>query len=354
MVYTEKRGSQTYPLTSPFIPLGIVIGNNGLKLVGRASQNFISSILLRNPEQNLGDSYSDNGVLLDILDSTDDSINGQSFYVGRDAESLDRDAVERVAIADDGKRQLFKPVMLASFGLLPHADSPSYGVFLSAPYKSLANEYQRLEGVHRVRLNGQVSTITIKVLGIRPESHGAAYYLAKQRKLNNLPSEPIAIIDFGEGNTTILGADGNGKLTSHIALDGGVGQLINAIAQSDESISLNRGFPASHESVRLGIENRRYTFGGTAHSKSFEDQYHQQLQRWIKPKLDAVMARGKDVLDRSPLVYVIGGGAQLQGIQKHFPRHWSIAQNPQFIDAQGLELMASTKLKAIAMGVGNA
>ena len=349
MVSALKRSRQTDPLSSPFMPLGMVLGNNGLKVVGRGRQSFISSIVLRNPEASLGDSHSSEGVLLEVINSPDKAINGQSFYVGRDAEALDKQSCERVAIADDGKRQLFKPVILAGLGLLPIDQTANYGVFLSAPYKALAAEYQTLDGVYRLRLNGEETIIVIKVLGVRPESHGAAFYLARQRQVNQLPAQGMALIDLGEGNITILGADGNGKLISHTPLDGGVGELIRSIAHSDESIRMNRGFPASHESVRLGIESKLYTFGGTNHGKDFRQQYEQALPRWIKPKLDLIQATAKDVLDRSPCTYVIGGGALLQGIHEHFPSHWQTAANPQFIDAQGLELMAASQLRELGV-----
>ena len=155
--------------------------------------------------------------------------------------------------------------------------------------------------------------------------------LKAQHSLQPLPS--FAALDFGGGNCSIVGLNADGGVAGFAQTTPGVLALYADIAAAIAAD--NGGIAPTDDAVRLGIELGTYRLGGYGET-DFKALYENVLPKWISTRLSEIRAKAGDILDRSAVKVVCGGGANLPGLMSHLPKDYAQANNPQQLESQGL------------------
>ena len=191
-----------------------------------------------------------------------------------------------------------------------------------------------LKDSHTVIINGQRKHFLISQIVFLPEGLGAATRMRElkaQRSLQPLPS--FAALDFGGGNCSIVGLNVDGGVAGFAQTTPGVLALYADIAAAIAAD--NGGIAPTDDAVRLGIELGTYRLGGYGKT-DFKALYENVLPKWISTRLSEIRAKAGDILDRSAVKVVCGGGANLPGLMSHLPKDYAQANNPQQLESQGL------------------
>ena len=97
----------------------------------------------------------------------------------------------------------------------------------------------------------------------------------------------------------------------------------------------NGGIAPTDDAIRLGVEAQTYRVGGYG-QKDFRAIYDELLPQWISSQLSEINAKAGDILDKSAVKVVCGGGAKLPGLMGHLPSDYAQANEPQQLESQGL------------------
>ena len=191
-----------------------------------------------------------------------------------------------------------------------------------------------LKGSHVVLVNGDRKEFQIDDISFLPEGLGAATRMRElkmQRSTQPVPS--FAALDFGGGNCSVVGLDADGKVSGFAQTTPGVMALYASIATAVAAES--GGIAPTDDAIRLGVELQTYRVGGYG-EKDFRAIYEALLPQWISSQLSEIRAKAGDILDKSAVKVVCGGGAKLPGLMTHLPSDYAQASEPQQLESQGL------------------
>ena len=316
--------SPTYSEQQRTIAVGLAVGNHAIKLSTAAKDYIIRSQSLDYHPDLLSGS---NTLLLGEAITTD-IFSGQ-LAVG---EGLDTyNGVQTLAHGLKGE-------LYSRYALLAIANAVDNGAFInlavSLPTSHMQPLIEPLKDSHTVIINSQRKHFLISQIVFLPEGLGAATRMRElkaQHSLQPLPS--FAALDFGGGNCSIVGLNADGGVAGFAQTTPGVLALYADIAAAIAAD--NGGIAPTDDAVRLGIELGTYRLGGYG-TTDFKALYENVLPKWISTRLSEIRAKAGDILDRSAVKVVCGGGANLPGLMSHLPKDYAQANNPQQLESQGL------------------
>lgn len=308
----------------PLVPVGVAIGNNAGKIsVDGADYVIRTQSIEDHPNMLKG---SDRLLLGDFLES--------SIYAGKVAIGEGLDTCNGVQTLAHGlKGELYaRHALLGIAHVVPNG--AAVAVAVSLPASSMKPLVEPLKGTHTLIINGVHKTISIQRLSFHPEGLGAAKKLRELRlSRNTQPVPSFAALDLGGGNCSIVGLDDEGSLSGFAQTTPGVFALYSDIAAAvagDQG-----GIAPTLEAVRLGVELKTFNLGGYGET-NFKAVYDAAFPKWLASRLREIRAEAGNILDRSAVKVLCGGGANLPGLVEQLPDGYVKASNPQQIESQGL------------------
>lgn len=314
--------------TDRTVPIGLAVGNHAIKLSTMGKNLVIRSQSLNHHP--------------DLLSGSDALLLGEAIetpvFEGLLAVGSGLDTYNGVQTLAHG----LKGELYARYALLAIAQVVNNGAFVnlavSLPTSQMRPLIEPLKNAHTVIINGQRKHFLIHQITFLPEGLGAATRMRelKARRLTPgitpvIPS--FAALDFGGGNCSIVGLNAEGGVAGFAQTTPGVLALYTDIAAA--IAAENGGIAPTDDAVRLGVERGTFLLGGYG-TKDFRALYEQTLPQWISSRLSEIRAKAGDILDRSAVKVVCGGGANLPGLMAHLPEGFVQAQNPQQLESQGL------------------
>lgn len=264
------------------------------------------------------------------------------------------------------KAELALESILSDLSVLNCPDNLTLSLALSShnPDRWTDEIKRRVQGVHTFQHKHPITreivtkTVEIKVTGVYPEGFGSiAYCLFADPHLGNsenpifaLDSSEIAIsLDIGSSTWLATVFDGNGAVIDRHLIEGGAGELHSMIAEAldkrnDKVSLLSRDTKHSPSIVNKGILDGTFCYGGNQLTgKNFQTEYAQCLDIWWGTKIEkfASFVTSGSYLDRAKYLVAWGGGASLPVVSdKLAGLGFVFLPNPQFVNAQGLKLLA--------------
>ena len=233
-----------------------------------------------------------------------------------------------------------KGELYARYALLAIANAVPSGAAIklavSLPTSQMQPLIEPLLGAHELIINGQRKAFNIAVIRFKPEGLGAATRLRElrmQRSTQPVPS--FAALDFGGGNCSIVGLNGDGRVAGFAQVTPGVLALYSDIAVA--IAATQGGIAPTDDAVRLGVELGTFRLGGYGQT-DFHTLYDEALPKWLSSRLSEIRAKAGDILDRAAVKVVCGGGANLPGLMEQLTQEsgYTRASNPQQLESQGL------------------
>lgn len=303
--------------------VGLAVGNHAVKLsITERDYVIRSQSLTYHP---------------DLVNGSDSLLLGEAvateIFTGQLAIGAGLDTYNGVQTLAHG----LKGELYARYALLAIANAVDNGAFInlavSLPTSNMQPLIEPLKNSHTVIINGQRKHFLISNITFRPEGLGAAARMREIKKRKQQPVPSFAALDFGGGNCSVVGLDANGAVAGFAQTTPGVMSLYADIAAA--VASENGGIAPTDDAVRLGIERGTYRLGGYG-QQEFKAIYDDVLPKWISSRLSEIRTKAGDILDRSAVKVVCGGGAQLPGLMSHLPSDYAQANNPQQLESQGL------------------
>ena len=304
--------------------VGLAVGNHAIKLSTGAQDYVIRSQSLN---------YHP-----DLVSGTDNLLLGEAIatdiFSGKLAVGENIDTYNGVQTLGHG----LKGDLYARYALLAIAHAVESGAFInlavSLPTSQMRPLIEPLKNSHVVTANGERKEILINNITFLPEGLGAATRMRElkmQRSTQPVPS--FAALDFGGGNCSVVGLDADGKVAGFAQTTPGVMALYGSIAAAVAAES--GGIAPTDDAIRLGVELQTYKVGGYG-EKDFRAIYEELLPQWISTQLSEIRAKAGEILDKSAVKVVCGGGAMLPGLMSHLPNDYAQANEPQRLESQGL------------------
>ncbi|MBD2453220.1 hypothetical protein H6G80_03910 [Nostoc sp. FACHB-87] len=258
------------------------------------------------------------------------------------------------------KAELSLESILSDLSVLNAPDNLTLSLALSShnPERWGDEIKRRVQGVHTFQHKHLITreivtkSVEIKVTGIYPEGYGSIAYCLFGDSCLSLDSHEIAIsLDIGSSTWLITVFDGNGSVIDRHLIEGGAGDLHTAIAESldkrnDKVSLLSKDVKHAPSLVNKGILDGTFTYGGNALTvKKFDQEYAQCLDEWWVSRIEkfANFVTSGNYLDRAKYLVSWGGGVSLPVVDQNLSNlGFVVLPNPQFINAQGLKLLAES------------
>ena len=312
------------PGTEQTVATGLAVGNHAIKL-STAQRDYV----IRSQSLNYHP---------DLVSGTDSLLLGEAIatdiFTGKLAVGAGLDTYNGVQTLGHG----LKGELYARYALLAIAHAVADGAFVnlavSLPTSQMRPLIEPLKGTHTVLVNGAQKQFLISEITFLPEGLGAATRMRELKmQRSTQPAPSFAALDFGGGNCSVVGLDVDGKVSGFAQTTPGVMALYGSIAAA--VAAANGGIAPTDDAIRLGVEAQTYRVGGYG-QKDFRAIYDELLPQWISSQLSEINAKAGDILDKSAVKVVCGGGAKLPGLMGHLPSDYAQANEPQQLESQGL------------------
>ena len=306
------------------VAVGLAVGNHAVKL-----STGVKDYVIRSQSLNYHP---------DLVSGTDNLLLGEAIatdiFSGKLAVGENLDTYNGVQTLGHG----LKGDLYARYALLAIAHAVETGAVVSLavslPTSQMRPLIEPLKTSHVVVVNGDRKEILINNISFLPEGLGAATRMRElkmQRSTQPVPS--FAALDFGGGNCSVVGLDADGKVAGFCQTTPGVMALYGSIAAAVAAES--GGIAPTDDAIRLGVELKTYRIGGYG-EKDFKAIYEELLPQWISTRLSEIRAKAGEILNKSAVKVVCGGGAMLPGLMSHLPNDYAQASEPQKLESQGL------------------
>ena len=273
---------------------------------------------------------------------------------------------DRVLLHEDKgrKAELALEAILADLAIINIPDDLRLAISLSTHNieKWEAEIERRVKGRHTFEHKHPVSreivtkTVEIDVIGIYPEGFGnIAYCLFGGGSLELDPSEIAVSLDIGSSTWIATAFDGSGAEIDRELIEGGTGELYEAIAQlldnrNDRMSLLQTDRKHDPYGVNRALLNGCFKYGQNPQvGKDFTKEYDQCLEQWWTPRINklASFIGNGNYLEKAKHLVAWGGGVNLPGISSRLTEVGFIAvDQPQFINAQGLKMLTEVSMEA--------
>ncbi|NES64439.1 MAG: ParM/StbA family protein [Okeania sp. SIO2D1] len=320
------------------IYLGIDSGNGRLKALSSNSRTVRIPSLLYFPHSEIEPGELDNeSSHIVYAGGSRSDLWGKQWLVGKEAYKFAPDT--HISTADDkeAKASYCLELLLGVAAHLVSSEKATLTVALSIHDKQAFKDEvtTKLEGTHRVTLNGCECALTIKVKSIVDEGVGAYYYQLLTGKVQK--RQTALYIDMGHG-TIITSVFGSGELKYRKAYPLGVSNLYGAIANNLQMRKALKGIPGNPELIKQGIERGDFTYGNNQKlSFNFADIYKAELKPWVADSLVKVLASLSQWQNEASHLFCIGGGVHLPGIKSFLEKQaFECLGDSEWLNARGL------------------
>jgi len=311
------------------LPLGFDIGNGASKFYCGLGMVLQESYVLYLPEPA---TFTNQGYV-EYIDGDRPDLIGKQWIGGINAYYSNPSGIYRATDNVDGKVDLALQLLLSSLTNLNLKGEWELSVVASVHDGKVFGRAiaSALAGVHKVRLMGHESTITIKVEKVLEEGAGTAYAIRGDYDLTN-----ALLFDLGNG-TAIVSAFNNLQITYRdYAPDAGVEKLIGAIAIED-SVRAYLKRPADLHLIRSGIESGDFSYGTQHPTWNFKDAYLKVLPEWFNQSLKPFVKAAETRVPSATAIVAVGGGACLPGIASLLAKkNIAVPVQPRWQNAKGL------------------
>ena len=332
---TTTMTAQTISLTATtqFIPIGLDVGNGALKMYSAMGESLMESYVLYLPER----ATHNNLGYVEYLEGSRSDLSGKQWLGGINAYYSNPSGIHRVTDQDDGKALLCLQLLLSA--LTEQPVRPNWDLSICASVhdgkvfgKSIK---QALEGTHKVRIKGKLSTINIRVERVLEEGSGVAVSLKNSFDFTN-----ALLFDLGNGTAIVSAFNGLQLSDRDYQHEAGVEKLIEAIATSD-IVRQHLLKPADRHLIRLGIEKGDFSYGTRADGWTFKDAYVAAMPQWFEAGLKPLLKKTESRINSATSVIAVGGGTQLPGVKNLLAKRGiTVPDNARFLNSKGLYQVA--------------
>lgn len=334
---TDVTNPSKQGTSAALIAVGVDVGNGALKLVTAHGEKRLDSyVFYLSTRESMA---SDTGYVEYHGGSRSDLI-GKQWLGGIHAYYHGLRGIYRVTDTPEGKAELGLQLLLSSLSMFPFRSewnlylvaSIHDGTTLGGPLKA------SLEGIHVVSLQGKRSTVQIQVGAILEEGTGAVINYQRDADFTN-----ALVYDLGNGTLIVSGFSGLKMTDRRYSQNGGVESLIEAIATNElvRSKLLKEG---DRHLIRIGVENRKFTYGTQYPDWDFRESYKAELPAWVERVLKPMVRPTEDRMASATAMIAIGGGACLPGIESLLAkRNIKVLADPLWSNARGLYAYALRK-----------
>jgi hypothetical protein len=204
-------------------------------------------------------------------------------------------------------------------------------------------------------------TYTITLNEVYAEGYGSIAYCLfggdNKASLELAESEVAIGLDFGTSTVIVTVFDGTGAVIDRHLIEGGSGELYQAIADSMDksntaSNKLMRDTQHDVSLIRKGIEGfterGKFVHGNSALvGKPFDTEYWECFKLWFDSRLEKIanFASGNGYLDRAKYIACWGGAALLPGMNEALAEYGVVfLPTPQVINVKGLQLLTQVSI----------
>ena len=327
------------------IHLGIDSGNGRVKVL--SSDGFSARIpsLLYFPQAQISPGQLDKESAYVVYEGgLRSDLWNKSWVVGKEAYVMAPDS--HISTSDDkeAKVKFCLELLLGAAAQVVTEKKVNLAIALSIHDKEAFKDSIRikLEGTHRVKLNGKTCEVTVSVVSLVDEGVGAYYELLATKQASR--NETALLLDIGHG-TIITSVFGSGEMKFRQTYPLGVGKLYSAIANNVQIRKALKGTPGNIQLVKRGIERGDFVYGNNQRlSFDFKNVYQEELKPWVSSSLVKVLSSLSQWQNEATHLFCIGGGVQLPGIKGFLEKqHFACLDDSEWLNARGLLKIAQRK-----------
>jgi len=318
--------------TSPATPVGLDVGNAGVKIFSGMAETLAESYVYY-PSDRFSNSTAG---YVEYLSGSRTDLIGKHWIGGIGAYYACPTGITRTIDDRSGKVDQCLQLFLAGLSQLPHR--PEWKLNIAASVhdgKVLGSALRKaLAGRHVVKLRGKESTVEITVVGVLEEGSGVAIALHQTHDFNN-----AVLLDMG-GGTAIFSSFVGVQLTQReYSTHSGAEALINAIANS-EHVRRYLLRPGDRHLIRAGIEKGDFSYGSEK-GWNFKDAYAAEFPGWFRQGLVPFVKSLENKFYSASARLACGGGSLLPGIGAALDQKGiTVVDNPRWANAKGLYQLA--------------
>lgn len=327
------------------IHLGIDSGNGRLKALSDTGCTVRIPSLLYFPQTPISPGQLDKESSYVVYEHGPRSdLWNKSWFVGREAYVTSPDS--HISTSDDreAKVKFCLELLLGAVAQVVTEKKVNLAIALSIHDKEAFKDSIRikLEGTHRVKLNGKSCEVAVSVVSLVDEGVGAYYELlaTKQARKN----ETALLLDIGHG-TIITSVFGSGEMKFRQTYPLGVSKLYSAIANNVQIRKALKGTPGNLQLIKQGIERGDFVYGNNQRlSFEFKNVYEAKLKPWVLNSLVKVLSSLTQWQNEASHLFCIGGGVNLPGIKSFLEKqHFVCLNDAELLNTRGLLKIAQKK-----------
>ena len=327
------------------IYLGIDSGNGRVKCLSSNGFTVRVPSLLYFPQNLISPGQLDNESAHVVYEGgLRSDLWNKSWVVGKEAYVMAPDS--HISTADDreAKVKFCLELLLGAAAQVVTEKKANLSIALSIHDKEAFKDSIRikLEGTHRVKLNGKSCEVAVSVVSLVDEGVGAYYELLATKQASK--NETALLLDIGHG-TIITSVFGSSEMKFRQTYPLGVSKLYSAIANNVQIRKALKGTPGNLQLIKQGIERGDFVYGNNQRlSFEFKNVYEAELKPWVLNSLVKVLSSLTQWQNEATHLFCIGGGVQLPGIRGFLQKqHFDCLEDSDWLNARGLLKIAQRK-----------
>ena len=268
----------------------------------------------------------------------------KSWIVGKEAYVMAPDS--HISTSDDreAKVKFCLELLLGAVAQMVTEKKVNLAIALSIHDKEAFKDSIRtkLEGTHRVKLNGKFCELSVSVVSLVDEGVGAYYELLATKQASR--NETALLLDIGHG-TIITSVFGSSELKFRQTYPLGVSKLYSAIANNVQIRKALKGTPGNLQLIKQGIERGDFVYGNNQRlSFEFKNVYQEELKPWVSNSLVKVLSSLTQWQNEATHLFCIGGGVNLPGIKSFLEKqHFTCLKDSEWLNTRGLLKIAQKR-----------
>lgn len=341
---TSKNTSKCIMIAQD-IYLGIDSGNGRVKALSSNGFSIRVPSLLYFPQTLISPKQLDNESAYVVYESgLRSDLWNKSWIVGKEAYVMAPDS--HISTSDDkeAKVKFCLELLLGASAQVVSEKKVTLTIALSIHDKEAFKDSIRskLEGIHRVKLNGKSCELTVSVVSLVDEGLGAYYELLATKKASR--GDTALLLDIGHG-TIITSVFGSSDMKFRQTYPLGVSKLYSAIANNVQIRKALKGTPGNLQLIKQGIERGDFVYGNNQRlSFEFKNVYQDELKPWVSNSLAKVLSSLTQWQNEATHLFCIGGGVQLPGIKGFLEKqHFLCLDEAEWLNTRGLLRIAQRK-----------
>ncbi len=271
-------------------------------------------------------------------------LGGKQWLIGSPAYSASPQGKLEVAQLDRGKVEYALQMLLGAIGCMGiEAENLEVNICISIHHAKSFKEdlIKALKGCHIVELGSKNYNLTINKILVVNEGMGTLACLLAMGRVRQ--EHKLLLLDLGYG-TSISTVYQFGKQIDRNVMAYGVRDLYIAIAKHPDMMKARNGKEGDLSIIRDGIETKNFQYG-KYQPLSFALVYRECIKTWADENLRTTLTQLKDQIDSADVMFAVGGGACLPGIDKALQgKGFQVLPNASTLNAEGLLALAKNRL----------